>query len=69
MQDVKVGYYTVKASPGERVEGFLLEGLSPEEVRVLDEYEDVAGGLYRRQTVEVVVEGRRVAAEVYLTGG
>lgn len=41
--------------------------LTPEHIDILDEYECVAEGIYRREIVEVLVEGARREAFVYIT--
>src|ERR1700746_3444573 len=44
--------YIVEAS-NDTVEGVLVMDLSPAEIQVLDRYEEVDSGMYRRQLVEV----------------
>src|SRR4029077_19574691 len=60
------GYPTIVAQPGARVEGMLLENLDAGALAALDAYEDL-GRLYARGVAEVVVGGRRVACEVYVS--
>ena len=55
----------VAAGPG-RVYGELVEGVSAQRLALLDTYEGVGEGLYRRVSVDVVVALARVAAEVYV---
>ena len=53
---------------GDSVEGRLLGGLTPEDYALLDEYEDVDGGLYERVRVAADTEDGRVPAWVYVEG-
>ena len=50
-------YPFVRPCPGQRVSGRLLLDLTAEDLRRLDEYEDVDLGLYRRVEVTVRAEG------------
>ena len=59
------GYPTLVPRPGEAVSGLLLEDVDAASLRALDAYED-AGHLYRRQPVEVVARGVRIACEAYV---
>jgi len=52
------GYATVSPSPGNRVWG-VIWNLSDTDLASLDRYEGVAGGLYRRETVAVLVDTDR----------
>jgi gamma-glutamylcyclotransferase (GGCT)/AIG2-like uncharacterized protein YtfP len=60
------GYPTIVPRPGARVDGMLLEHLDAAALAALDAYEDL-GRLYARRPAEVVVDGRRVACEVYVS--
>jgi gamma-glutamylcyclotransferase (GGCT)/AIG2-like uncharacterized protein YtfP len=66
-------YPFIQAASGEWVDGVLLMDLSPYDLQVLDRYEDVASGVYRRERVEVEAWGCGarpivVRAEVYVAG-
>jgi len=50
----ETGYYRAEPRQGARLPGLLLRGLEARELERLDEYENVAGGEYRRQRLEVV---------------
>lgn len=55
------------------VEGILIMDLSPYDMQVLDRYEEVDSGVYRREPVQVDAWGcgpnpMRVSAEVYVAG-
>jgi len=52
--------------PGGRILGRLFEGLEPEEIRALDEYEGVREGLYRRSMETVQVGRERLQAWAYI---
>ena len=54
--------------PSDSVEGQLLDGLSHADYAVLDEYEDVAEGLYARVRVTVDTEVGPKAAWVFVQG-
>jgi gamma-glutamylcyclotransferase (GGCT)/AIG2-like uncharacterized protein YtfP len=63
------GYpFVVLATPDDRVDGDLLLGLQPADLAVLDEYEDVDDGLYRREVVTVETPDGDRTAWVYLKG-
>lgn len=55
-------------APGDRVEGQLLDGLTPEDYAILDGYEDVADGLYARLCVLVDTEHGQAPAWAYVQG-
>ncbi len=59
------GYASIVPAPGCVVHGVLWR-LSVRDRAALDLYEDVESGAYRRRTIPVAWEGRRVAALVYL---
>jgi gamma-glutamylcyclotransferase (GGCT)/AIG2-like uncharacterized protein YtfP len=64
--------YIVEAT-GHYVDGVLFMDLSPSEVQVLDRYEEVDAGIYRRQLIEVEAWGcgpqpMRVKAHAYVAG-
>jgi gamma-glutamylcyclotransferase (GGCT)/AIG2-like uncharacterized protein YtfP len=59
-------YANIMPHAGSSVWGVVYE-CEPEDLKKLDEYEDVDGGYYRRGRVVVVtIEGERLAADVYL---
>jgi gamma-glutamylcyclotransferase (GGCT)/AIG2-like uncharacterized protein YtfP len=58
-------YPTAVPDPTAVLEGWLLEGLTPQDLAVLDDYEDVTAGLYRRIRVEVLVNDERRPAWLY----
>ena len=60
------GYPTIVPQAGGRVEGVLLEGVDAASLAALDAYED-EGRLYARRPAEVLVDGERVACEVYVS--
>src|SRR5215471_5043850 len=51
------GYPFLVVDPGSRVDGVLLMDLSPYDFQVLDRYEDIASGVYRREPVQVEAWG------------
>ena len=64
--------YIVEAV-GDSVEGVLLMDLSPSEMQILDRYEEVDTGIYRRQLTEVEAWGCgprpiRLQAHTYVAG-
>jgi gamma-glutamylcyclotransferase (GGCT)/AIG2-like uncharacterized protein YtfP len=66
-------YPYVVRKPGASVDGVLLMDLSPYDMQVLDRYEDVESGVYRREAVEVEAWGCGprpiyVQADVYAAG-
>jgi gamma-glutamylcyclotransferase (GGCT)/AIG2-like uncharacterized protein YtfP len=50
-------YPFIVAASGGRVEGVLVMDLSTYDVQVLDEYEEIQAGMYRRELVEVEAWG------------
>jgi gamma-glutamylcyclotransferase (GGCT)/AIG2-like uncharacterized protein YtfP len=66
-------YPFIVAEPGASVDGVLLMDLSPYDLRVLDRYEEVESGVYRRELVEVEAWGCGarpiyVRADTYVAG-
>ncbi len=66
-------YPFVVEAAGERVDGVLIMDLSPYDLQVLDRYEEVELGVYRREPVQVEAWGcgpnsMRFTAEVYVAG-
>jgi gamma-glutamylcyclotransferase (GGCT)/AIG2-like uncharacterized protein YtfP len=61
-------YPYVVPRTGARVEGVLLDEVDDTALARLDAYED-EGGLYVRQETVVLVDGGRVACEVYVGSG
>ena len=59
------GYASVVPAAGQDVHG-LLWRIGPEDFAALDDYEDVADGLYRHATLPVLQDGRLTDALVYL---
>ena len=59
------GYASVVPAAGHDVHG-LLWRIGPQDLAALDDYEDVAGGLYRHATLPVLQDGRSIDALVYL---
>ena len=59
------GYASVVPAAGEEVHG-LLWRIGPQDLAALDDYEDVAGGLYRHATLPVLQGDDTVSALVYL---
>jgi gamma-glutamylcyclotransferase (GGCT)/AIG2-like uncharacterized protein YtfP len=64
--------YIVEAT-GQYVDGVLLMDLSPSDMQVLDRYEEVDAGIYRRQLIEVETWGcgpqpMRLKAHAYVAG-
>jgi len=59
------GYASVAPAPGCDVYG-LLWRIGPPDLAALDDYEDVAGGLYVRNTLPVLQDGQTIQALVYL---
>ncbi|MBV8719958.1 MAG: gamma-glutamylcyclotransferase [Chloroflexi bacterium] len=66
-------YPFIVAAAGESVDGVLLMDLSPYDLQVLDRYEEVESGVYRRELVEVEAWGCGarpiyVRADTYVAG-
>lgn len=61
---MREGWLTVTAAPEARTQGVLWE-LAKADMPMLDDFEDIGGGLYIKQTLPVVAE-REVAALVYV---
>ena len=59
------GYATVSPSPGHHVWGGIWN-LSDEDLRILDRYEGVAGGHYRREFVTVMAQNQPVELLLYI---
>ena len=59
------GYASIVRAPGASVHG-LLWRLAPRDLAALHAYEDVAGGLYRTETLPVRLGARRAPALVYV---
>lgn len=59
------GYASVVPTAGQDVQG-LLWRIGPRDLVALDEYEDVAGGLYRKAMLPVVQDETTMTALVYL---
>jgi gamma-glutamylcyclotransferase (GGCT)/AIG2-like uncharacterized protein YtfP len=66
-------YPFIVEAQGAWVDGILVMDLSPRDLQVLDRYEDVADGVYRRAPVQVEAWGcgprpLRLHAEAYVAG-
>lgn len=59
------GYASVMPNAAAHVHGVLWR-ISPRDLAALDDYEDVAGGLYRKEMLPVTHDDRSVSALVYL---
>ena len=59
------GYASVMPDDATHVHGVLWR-ISARDLAALDDYEDVAGGLYRKEIMPVTHDGRSVPALVYL---
>ncbi|MGV3635966.1 MAG: gamma-glutamylcyclotransferase family protein [Pseudorhodoplanes sp.] len=59
------GYASVVPAAGEDVHGILWT-IGPCDLAALDDYEDVAGGLYSKAMLPVLQDGKTVEALVYL---
>ena len=59
------GYPTIVPQAGSQVEGILVENVDAASMAALDADED-EGRLYARRPAEVLVDGERVACEVYV---
>jgi gamma-glutamylcyclotransferase (GGCT)/AIG2-like uncharacterized protein YtfP len=73
VSDATYPYPYVVATSGAWVDGVLLMDLSPYDMRLLDRYEEVQSGVYRREAVEVEAWGCGsrpiyVRADVYAAG-
>lgn len=63
------GHYQARPAAGQQIVGLLFCQVAAAEMERLDEFEDVANGLYRRVECKVQSLGRplsRIAAQVYL---
>ncbi len=66
-------YPFIVAEPGARVDGVLIVDVSPYDMQVLDRYEEIEAGMYRRELVEVEAWGcgpqtMHVQAYTYVAG-
>jgi gamma-glutamylcyclotransferase (GGCT)/AIG2-like uncharacterized protein YtfP len=66
-------YPFIVAAVDRRVDGVLVMDLSADDMQVLDRYEEIAAGMYRRELVEVEAWGcglhtRRLQAHTYVAG-
>ena len=73
VSDPTYPYAYVVAKPGAWVDGVLLMDLSPYDMQLMDRYEEVQSGVYRREAVEVEAWGCGsrpiyVRADVYAAG-
>lgn len=59
------GYASVVPAAGQDVHGLLWQ-IAPRDLAALDDYEDIAGGLYRHARLPVVQAGASLEALVYL---
>jgi len=57
VSDASYAYPYVVPTPGAWVDGVLLMDLNPYEMQLLDRYEEVESGVYRREAVEVEAWG------------
>ena len=66
--NVDTGYFRAVRCADEVIVGLLLDGIEAAELDVLDDFENVDGGEYRRVQVEVEMldSGRREVAWVYV---
>jgi hypothetical protein len=64
---MRAGYVSIATEPGACVQGVLWR-LGPGDLAALDAYEAVNAGLYRREMLPVLADGRRQSAEVYIGG-
>ncbi|MEW6280932.1 MAG: gamma-glutamylcyclotransferase family protein [Candidatus Eremiobacterota bacterium] len=62
------GYSFLVEADGAVVDGLLFRTLQAPDYWVLDQYQNVEQGLYRRETVEVEANGGREEAYTYLGG-
>ena len=61
------GYVSIAPQAGACVHGVLWR-LGPRDLAALDAYEAIDAGLYRREVLQVLHEGRHTPAEVYVGG-
>jgi gamma-glutamylcyclotransferase (GGCT)/AIG2-like uncharacterized protein YtfP len=59
------GYASVVPCAGEEVHG-ILWSVGPSDLAALDDYEDVAGGLYSKAMLPILQDGKTAEALVYL---
>ncbi|MEM7585421.1 MAG: gamma-glutamylcyclotransferase family protein [Acidobacteriota bacterium] len=67
----KAGYAPVPATVperGARVEGVLVAGVDPETLAILDDFEEIAAGVYRRVPVAILDGGVERSVQAYLAG-
>jgi gamma-glutamylcyclotransferase (GGCT)/AIG2-like uncharacterized protein YtfP len=62
---MRAGYVSIARAPAARVHGVLWR-LGARDLAVLDRYEGVDAGLYRRAALRVTARGRIASAEVYI---
>lgn len=73
MTEPNYPYPFIISAPGQSVDGVLLMDLTPCDLQVLDRYEEVESGVYRREPVEVEAWGCgarpiHVRADTYVAG-
>ncbi len=68
--NVDTGYFRAVACDKEVIAGLLLDGIEAAELETLDAFENVEGGEYGRQRVDVEMldSGRREPAWAYVAG-
>ena len=59
------GYFFIKGTNGENVEGYLLEDLTQKDFEILDAFE-VCPTMYQRKTAIAVCDGRETECYVYI---
>ena len=59
------GYATVSPSPGSQVWGAIWN-LSDDDLRTLDRYEGLAGGLYRREPIILIANDQPIETLIYI---
>jgi gamma-glutamylcyclotransferase (GGCT)/AIG2-like uncharacterized protein YtfP len=69
--DEASGYQMAVHEKGSFVEGSVLQGVGNRDLSAIDNYEGVPKGLYKRITVQVLIQGARtpVEAQMYVKGG
>ena len=64
--DQSIGYYGIRKKENSVVEGIILFGISEDELKIFDDYEDEGEYYFREKTIVYCKDGKEYTAFVYL---
>lgn len=69
--DQDIGYPTAVSEKGSFIDGSILQGIGARDLSLLDDYEHIRSGVYKRITVKALPVGTKTSVEVfmYVKGG